>query len=274
MVFRLRSLRRRVGLAVGLLAATGLGGCASLPRPAHPTPGALGSGPISPAVWDFFATPSVSDPWSRPIASWRLRQRAALRAGRIPPFPQLPPVSAAPEARGGAPSGYALAEHYDAFLATQRRALAQDVLRWVQTLARERYVEDGPVDRWPTLSELLRSVGDDCDGLELLSYHALRQLGFPSEQIYRAILRRSETGQHHMVTLWFEDPRDPWVLDPTDTITSRLRRLSRIEGWEPLKLFSENDEFTVTRSEDETGHIGDQTGRVGGDASQERATSE
>ena len=50
-----------------------------------------------------------------------------------------------------------------------------------------------------------------------------------------------------MVTLWFEDPDDPWVLDPTDTISSRMRRLSQISHWIPLKLFSEDAEFSVTR---------------------------
>jgi len=168
-----------------------------------------------------------------------------VRAGLVPPFPELPAVSAGPDLRGGAPEGYALAHRYDAFLAERRRALAREVLDWVQDVARERFVEDGPVDHWPTLAEVLRSAGDDCDGLELLAYHALRQLGFPGDRIYRAILRRDATGQHHMVTLWFESPEDPWLLDPADTLASDLRRLSRVEGWVPLKVFSEDEEFTV-----------------------------
>jgi predicted transglutaminase-like cysteine proteinase len=163
-------------------------------------------------------------------------------------------VSAAPAARSDALGGYALAEPWGAFLAEQRRDLARDVLRFVQSLARERYVDDGAVDHWPTLVELLRSAGDDCDGLELLSYHALRELGFPADRVYRAILHRPATDQHHMVTLWFENPHDPWVIDPTDVVSSRLRRLSRLGGWVPRKLFSESGEFTVTpRAADEAG---------------------
>jgi hypothetical protein len=49
-----------------------------------------------------------------------------------------------------------------------------------------------------------------------------------------------------MVTLWFEDSNDPWVLDPTATITRRLQKLSELRGWVPLKVFSEDREFTVT----------------------------
>ena len=129
-----------------------------------------------------------------------------------------------------------------------RREIAAEVLRWVQSEAENRFVEDGPVDHWPTLSEMLASEADDCDGFELLSYNALRQLGFGEDRVYRAILHRPGVGEHHMVTLWFEDAHDPWVLDPTATITPRLERLSQLEGWAPLKVFSETQNFTVTRT--------------------------
>ena len=71
-------------------------------------------------------------------------------------------------------------------------------------------------------------------------------MGFRPERVYRAILHRPGFGQHHMVTLWFEDRDDPWVLDPTATITTRFLKLSELSGWVPLKVFSENREFTVT----------------------------
>lgn len=274
MVARRRFRSRGVGVA--LLAVLGLGGCAWLSLPHAPgltRPTWLGGAPEPAARWDFFATPRPGDPFTLPIATWRMRERAALRAGRLAPFPDLPPVSSAPahplpdapayplpdapayplpdaRPRPAAPAAhgdFALAERYEAFLEEQRRELAPEVLRWVQTVASERYVDDGPIDRWPTLSELLHSVGDDCDGLELLSYHALRQLGFPPDRVYRAILENPKTRGHHMVTLWFEEPDDPWVLDPTDTISSRMRRLSQVSDWIPLKLFSEDAEFSVTR---------------------------
>ena len=119
------------------------------------------------------------------------------------------------------------------------------MLDWIQGLARNRFIEDGPVDHWPTLSEVRETFGDDCDGLELLAYQALLELGFPDDHVYRAIVMEPETGLHHMVTLWFESPGDPWVLDPTATITTRLVRLSALGSWVPLKLFSESDEFSV-----------------------------
>jgi hypothetical protein len=80
-----------------------------------------------------------------------------------------------------------------------------------------------------------------------LAYNALRQLGFPPEQLFRAILRDSRLEQHHMVTLWFELPHDPWVIDPTGTVTEHLRRMSEIADWVPLKIFTETAEYTVGR---------------------------
>jgi hypothetical protein len=47
-----------------------------------------------------------------------------------------------------------------------------------------------------------------------------------------------------MVTLWFEVPDDPFVIDPTGAMTSGMPRLSEVPGWVPLKLFSETAEFT------------------------------
>ena len=212
-----------------------------------------GSGGV--AGYDFFGRPRGDDPWSMAIGSWRMRQRAAPRTGRIQPLPELPPVAAEPTDRGAAGKAYALVHRYDAFLAERRRELAREVLGWVQEVSRERFTADGPVDRWPTLAEVLASVGDDCDGLELLAYHALRQLGFPAGQVYRAVLKQPSTGRHHMVTVWFEDAGDPWLLDPTGTITSRLLRVSELRRWVPLKLFSEDAEFTVRPLDPEPGAL-------------------
>ena len=96
-----------------------------------------------------------------------------------------------------------------------------------------------------TLEETFEANGDDCDGLELLSYNFLRDLGFAETEVYRAIVYRRSDGQHHMVTLWFEQPEDPWVIDPTGAMTSGMPRMSEVPGWAPLKVFSETEEFTV-----------------------------
>ena len=126
---------------------------------------------------------------------------------------------------------------------------AEGLAGWVtDAAAREHYVEDGPVDHWATLAETLHNNGDDCDGLELLVQQLLFDLGFPGDQVYRAVVRRPSDDQHHMVTLWFESPDDPWVIDPTGAMVLGLRRMSEVPGWVPLKLFSSTEEFTVRQA--------------------------
>jgi hypothetical protein len=50
-----------------------------------------------------------------------------------------------------------------------------------------------------------------------------------------------------MVTLWFENPEDPWVIDPTGAMTTGMPRMSEVPGWVPLKVFSEDEDFSVER---------------------------
>jgi hypothetical protein len=47
-----------------------------------------------------------------------------------------------------------------------------------------------------------------------------------------------------MVTLWFENRDDPWVIDPTGAMTRGMPHLSEVSGWRPLKVFDETHEFT------------------------------
>jgi hypothetical protein len=175
----------------------------------------------------YFEPPDGSDPWSHPIARWQLREGGA---------PAGPGAAAAP-----APLG----DRYVEFLSARRRALAAEVASWVQQESRGRYADDGAADVWPSFAEVLAAPGEDCDGLELLAYHALRALGFPSQELYRAILRHPSRDAHHMVTLWFETPDDPWVIDPTAAVTAPLRRMSQIPDWVPVKVFSETAEYSV-----------------------------
>ena len=63
---------------------------------------------------------------------------------------------------------------------------------------------------------------------------------------------RQTDGQHHMVTLWFEDPEDPWVIDPTGAMTSGMPRMSELPEWVPIKVFSEDSDFTVRRQRFQT----------------------
>jgi hypothetical protein len=169
-----------------------------------------------------------------------------------------PPVAGSgetvPAAASAEPAnpGEALRTKYLDFRAERKRAIARDFADWIQSEARNHYRSDGPIDHWATLEETLRGNGDDCDGLELLVFHALRDLGFDESEVFRAIVYRPEDGQHHMVTLWFEDRSDPWVIDPTGAMTSGLRRMSTVPGWVPLKVFSDKNEYTVRRVRDLT----------------------
>jgi len=218
------------GIALGAVLGLGLG-CASPPA------GLL--------AYDYFAEPASNDPWSRKIQRWQLRERT----DRGEDFLRAPASVAEPgssqEGKGGLPEQ--LEDKYAAFRAEQKRAMAREVAGWIQEQARVHYVPDGPVDRWATLGETLRDNGDDCDGLELLTFNLLRNLGFAESEVYRAIVYRRDDGQHHMVTLWFEDPKDPWVIDPTGAMTSGMPRMSDVPGWVPLKVFSVDRDFTVER---------------------------
>jgi predicted transglutaminase-like cysteine proteinase len=144
-------------------------------------------------------------------------------------------------------SGDELRSKYASFLAERKRALAREFAAWVQAQAKIHYVADGPIDHWATLEETLRANGDDCDGLELLAFQGLRELGFGDDEVFRSIVYRPSDGQHHMVTLWFEDPGDPWVIDPTGAMTTGMPRMSELPAWVPLKVFGDAAEYTVRR---------------------------
>ncbi len=210
----------------------------------------------------FFEMPLSDDPWSPQIASWQARERALpdvelLRPAAPvsnPPAETADPATAADAPARGLRAGGDLKvpresgdlrAQYFAFRAERKRALAREVAAWIQATSKQHYVPDGPVDHWATLAETLARNGDDCDGLELLTYHYLRDLGFREDEVYRAIVYRPSDKQHHMVTLWFETRTDPWVIDPTGAMTQGMPRLSDVPGWVPLKVFSETEEYTV-----------------------------
>ena len=212
------------------LAALVLAGCVTLPtlegRPAY----------------HYFVVPTPTDPWSPKIAGWQARERAQ------PDTEQLrAPASVSGSGRRTEPSAPVpdLREKYFSWRAERKRGLARETAAWIQRQAKAHYVADGPLDHWATLQETLETNGDDCDGLELLVYHFLRDLGFEENEVFRAIVYRPSDGQHHMVTLWFEDERDPWVIDPTGAMTGGMPRMSQVPEWVPIKVFSEDEEFTV-----------------------------
>jgi hypothetical protein len=192
--------------------------------------------------YDYFAAPDRIDPWSRKIAFWQARERAERSGESVP----APAAVAGPGESGADTTGVGdLKAKYDTFRNERRRAMARDLAEWIQAQAKQHYIPDGPVDRWATLDETFRGNGDDCDGLELLVFHLLLDLGFAENEVYRAIVYRRSDGQHHMVTLWFEDANDPWVIDPTGAMTSGMPLMSEVPDWVPLKVFSEDEDFTV-----------------------------
>jgi hypothetical protein len=227
--------RARFGLTAALCALAL--GCA---HDAGPTAGLpdVGSGPR----YAWFGKTSPSDPWTPKIVGWQHRERAqpsvddlvdgpaAVSKGRRPKVPV---------------DGDTLRQRYSRYRQDTRRELARELAAWMQSVAKRHYVADGLVDHWATLEETLDRNGDDCDGLELLAFHFLRDHGFSTDEVFRAVIYRPKDGQHHMVTLWFEDPNDPWVIDPTGAMTTGMPRMSDRPDWVPLKLFTEREQFTV-----------------------------
>ena len=194
------------------------------------------------AGYDYFALPAPKDAWTPKIAGWQSREQ------RLPDTDDLKTpasVSGAGQRRFAPRNGGSLRTKYFSFRADRKRKLAKETAEWIQKQARKHYLADGPIDHWATLEETFARNGDDCDGLELLVYHVLRDLGFGEDEVFRAIVFRASDGQHHMVTLWFEQADDPWVIDPTGAMTGGMPRMSEVPGWAPLKVFSENEEFTV-----------------------------
>jgi len=232
-----------------LLAAFGLGvGCAGISHLAA-APGRI--------AYDYFTHPNSDDAWTPKIAGWQARESAEDEDLVASAATALAGVAEAPEAdtRGAAPfvgrtvvpdeDVEDLRTRYFQFRADRKRRMARAFAEWIQTQAPQHYVADGPIDHWATLEETLQRDGDDCDGLELLAFHGLRDLGFDPHEVYRAIVYRRSDGQHHMVTLWFENPTDPWVIDPTGAMARGLTRMSDLSDWVPLKVFSESVEYTV-----------------------------
>jgi hypothetical protein len=203
--------------ALMLIAATALFSCAT-------------AVPGSRSEVDFFVPAAADDPWNRKIQNWQARH------------------SLDPAVRGETETDASrLGRDWDRFSRKIRRDIAAETVEWVQARSRSHYRADGARDHWATLGEVIETGADDCDGLDLLTFVLLRRMGFGEFELYRAILVEDGTAQHHMVTLWFEDGQrsDPYVLDPTGVVTSKMDRLSDVPNWQPIELFDEDAHFAV-----------------------------
>ena len=207
-------LVRRLGLGIAIVMVSS---CATVAPPVESL--------------EFFKEAPADDPWHSKISEWQARHRVDPALG--------------PEAEG---YGSELAEDYALFSRELKREIAAEAVRWTQSQSRRVYEPDGSQDHWATLGEVLDEGSDDCDGLDLLTFQLLRRFGFEEREIVRSIVVQNGSGQHHMVTLWFEageGDRDPYVLDPTGVVSSEMRRLSAIEDWVPIEAFDEDAHYRV-----------------------------
>ena len=206
-------------------------GCASNGLP--------GSGDVE---YGFFNQASAdSDPWVNKVADWQARER------RDRPSTALADAATQREK----PKSALLRVKMGRWETSERLAMAKRITLWTQAVARRHYRFDPPTDAaadpWPTTKDLLDANGDDCDGLDLIAYELLREFGFPENELYRAIVKRNRDGANHMVTLWFDNSADPWVVDATGAVSLKLRRFSKLPGWTPTALFNAREQFTPRR---------------------------
>ena len=219
---------------------------------------------VAPDGYDFFVRPEpASDPWYDQVTEWQERARRDHATVTIePPTDVLPPGKRSIRLK------LPLRDLIGEFEVEQRHVLARSISEWTRMNGRYYYVadkgeatgdedaeaeaeaeEDLPTlsDHWPTYSELVDADGDDCDGLDLIAYQLLREFGFPKDQLFRAILMRHRDQANHMVTLWFEDPGDPWVFDGTGAAAREFVRFSEVKGWTPTHIFNETAQYTVVK---------------------------
>jgi predicted transglutaminase-like cysteine proteinase len=219
-------MRARALLLVAALLPMALPGCATRPK--------------SWVTYRFFVEAQPGDVWFEKVRDWQRREIDDQAA------------DAQREARGEVATG-SLRTAFGKFADEERRKLAQRFVVWTQEQAMiyyrfdEKQNLDG--DEWPTSHDLFAQNGDDCDGLDLIAYNLLIELGFPEQEIFRAVIRRDYDDEFHMVTLWFENPDDPWVIDATGAMTLRMRRLSEVPGWTPAVIFNAKAHYTVHRLE-------------------------
>ena len=201
-------------ILLALLALSTGSGCASM--------NAAGS---SSNQTDYFAQARTNDGWNEKIQEWQSRST-------ITPAAQI-------ETSENTDS------EFSGFRSERRRQMARNLVTWTQRQSQQHFTNDDAADHWATLEETLRRGQEDCDGLELLIYNGLQELGFAPSSVYRAVVYRTSDLQHHMVTLWFEDPQDPWVLDPTGAMTNTMVKMSDVPNWMALKVFSQTNQYSV-----------------------------
>ncbi len=230
---RISAMNRITANLTLVLLISGVLGCATLPS--------------EPRV-EFFSPPQADDPFYPKITDWQQRQRLDPPVREV--TTEVDEASLDPEAY---PFGL-LRGKFERLLNRHKRRLAREFTEWSQRQARMHYKPDADTtlagDHWPTLREFFETNGDDCDGLDLIAYGLLRESGFREGEIYRLIVRRDYDGANHMVSVWFEDPADPWVIDATGAMSREMLRYSQMpEGWTPRMMFNETAMYNVVPRE-------------------------
>ncbi len=183
-----------------------------------------------------------SDVWQEKVEAWQNQSRIDRTAS--PGHLLLESDAPLPEGKE-IPLSMKIAE----FASDEQRVIAKRINTWSQRQAFWHYKpednKDFDGDHWPTYRELLEKNGDDCDGLDLMSYELLGSFGFDPNTVFRAIVRRDSDRANHMVTLWFEKPDDPWVLDATRAMVRDMTLFSEIKGWTPTVMFNQTQQFSV-----------------------------
>ena len=140
-------------------------------RTSRPLPGVLAGCASRPKTWTtykFFVDAEPGDVWFDKVRDWQVREVE----GRA--------TDAERRAHGADATG-SLRTSFLKFAGEERRKLAQRFVAWAQEQAMIYYRFDAQQnlagDEWPTSHDLFEQNGDDCDGLDLISYNLLLELG-------------------------------------------------------------------------------------------------
>ena len=161
-----------------------------------------------PCAAGYFETPGDQDRWSQKVAAWQYRQQRERAIGK------------------------------------NTMGLVHAVNNWTQMVADHTYAEDGVVDHWGSIGGLYEAGYGDCDELSMISYVALKDFGY--QNVYRGLMHNDD-GEYHMVTLYFENKDDPWILDPTGAATIPVVRASTLANWQIIRVFSEKESYVVEK---------------------------
>lgn len=97
----------------------------------------------------------------------------------------------------------------------------------------------GMLDYWATPSEMLGSIGGDCEDYSIGKYLSLKQIGVPIDKLRITYVRALRLGEAHMVLAYYPTPdADPLILD---NLINDIRPASQRVDLEPVYSFNDDD---------------------------------